>query len=231
MSKFFVYLEKVTLDLSLFTDNMPHLSKTEVVRILAQYGLPMTTHVLHIIVHDLEKAFEMLKENLCDDDTVDILPIIATEMRAFVNWAETIRFPSRICYPRNKSDLIKIIRHPIFIGNKIGLLGSTYSSENMFGHSDTILINFKNFNAFAEQNAKRAKIVDEDNCIVAISAGCNILEKHGVLGILKDPLLLPSCVIFTDAQYTGISATGCHVSYECTMNICVTIQEIEYLSI
>lgn len=187
---------------------MPHLGKAEVLRILVQYGIPITTHVLHIIVHDLEKVFDMLMENLSDVT----LPIIATEVKQFVNWAETLRFPSYTCYPRNKSDLVKILRHPRFIGDRIGLLGSTYSSENMFGHGETILINFQNFNAFAEQNAKRAKIVDEDNCIVAISAGCSILEKHGVLGVLKDPMLLPSCVIFTDAQYTGISATGCHVS-------------------
>ena len=96
MLKAFVFLEKVTLDLSLFTDNMPHLSKTEVLRILVQYGLPITSRVLHIIVHDLDKVFETCIENLSDVT----LPIIATEMKPFVNWAETLRFPSQICYPQ-----------------------------------------------------------------------------------------------------------------------------------
>ncbi|KAI6653820.1 hypothetical protein LOD99_3323 [Oopsacas minuta] len=198
--------EKVTLDMSLFTDNMPTIDKSEIFGILRDYGISITTHIFHIIVQDMEKACIALA-NKFEDVT---LPIIAKETSAFTNWSESQRFPSLICYPRNKHDLVKILKHPGFMGNKIGLLGSTYSSENMFGHSETILINFLHFNAFGEDEEKRAIIVDKKNCIVSISAGCSILEKHGALGILKDPMLLPSSVIFTDGQYTGISATGSH---------------------
>ena len=166
--------------------------------------------MLQIVVHDVEKVFSEVTKKSSEVSE----PVIATDTTAFVNWSETQKFPSHICYPNTKDDIVSILNHPKYKGKKIGLLGSAYSWENLFGESETVLINFVRFNSLEENNKKRVKIVDLDKCIVSVSGGCTILEKHGVLGIERDPMLLPSCVVCTDAHYAGISSTGCHVSYK-----------------
>ena len=114
------------------------------------------------------------------------------------------------CYPKTKDDLVSILNHPNYKGKKIGLLDSAYSWENLFGESETVLINFVHFNSMDGNNQKRVKLVDLEKGLVTISGGCTILQKHGELGIERG---LPSCVVCTDAHYAGISSTGCHVSY------------------
>ena len=139
-------------------------------------------------------------------------PVIATDTKEFINWADTQTMKSFYCSPRTKDDIRMILTYPDFKGKHIGLLGSTHSWDNLYGVDDCVLLNFSLFNCFEGKDAKRVQIVNKDDCIISISAGCSILEKHGLLGIGDDPMLLTSCVIYTDGHYAGISATGCHVS-------------------
>ena len=130
-----------------------------------------------------------------------------------MNWPGNVSFESYICSPRSKDDLVKILKDATFADQKIGFQGSTHSWPNFFGEQNSVSINFLFFNAFGK-NQERTKLVDKENGMVDVSAGCSILEKHCTFGLDKDLLLLPSCVIYTDGQYVSTSSTGCHVSYK-----------------
>ena len=151
--------------------------------------------------------------------------MIATDTRKFINWADTQKINSFYCSPRTKDDIKMILTHPVYEGKHIGLLGSTHSWDNLYGFDNCVLIDFALFNC---ENGKKVDIVNKADCIINIAAGCSTLQKHGLLGLGHDPMLLPSTVIYTDGQYTGISSTGCHVSYT-IMVVILRLHKLEIL--
>ena len=207
-----MFLEKFFFDHSFFAERLPQLkgkSKTEIAEFFKRFNLEVPEKEIEIVAIDLQKVFEELTKWLANL----MNPVIAESSQVFINWSDTQKIEnSFLCSPRTKDDIRKILNHPEYKGKQIGLLGSTHTWDNFFGTDGAVLINFKLFNAFAGENEKKVRIVNKEQCIIDISAGCSILEKHGLLGLAEDPMLLPSCVIYTDGQYTGISATACHVS-------------------
>ncbi|KAI6653821.1 hypothetical protein LOD99_3324 [Oopsacas minuta] len=199
--------ERIHLEASFLTERISHLkgkSISEIVELFKEYFIEFPENELVIELDSFEKRFDIFIKWLAGIEN----PKIATEPSEFINWSETQKIKeSYICSPRNKAGIIEILNHPEYKGRHIGLLGSTHSWDNLYGNDGSVLLNFL---LFKGPNGKAIEKVNIDEGIINISAGCSILQKHGLLGISKDPILLPNCVIFTDGHYAGFTATGCH---------------------
>ena len=132
------------------------------------------------------------------------------EIGHFKNWAQTLNFNVRCKYPTNEDEL----RHFLEISaknvnEKIGIVGSGHSWENIFTPPNEILINMNHFYPF--KPGQKVQIQPEHR--LKIAAGCSIMKKHQELGWEKDDYVLPSNVILTDVHYVGIVSGG-HVSFK-----------------
>ena len=188
---------------------MKGMNEKKAMNFLEKYSISIVDVKISIQDIDLKlkhNAFKKMKEKKLTEDYL----VIPTKPSTFLNWPGNVKLDSTyVCFPKTKGDLIDILKHDEF--TSIGFQGSTHSWPNFFGKSNSASINFLFFNAFGT-GQERAKLVDKENGIVVVSAGCSILEKHCTFGLDKDPVLLPSCVIYTDGHYVGTTSTGCHVS-------------------
>ena len=131
------------------------------------------------------------------------------EIGNFKNWAQTLNFDVRYKYPTNEDELRHILEKSAKnVDEKIGIVGSGHSWENIFTPPNEILINMNYFYPFKPD--QKVQIQPEHR--LKIAAGCNIMKKHAELGWEKDDYVLPSNVIYTDVHYVGIVSGGCHVS-------------------
>ena len=191
---------------------MKGMKEKEALEFLDKHGISMVDMSISILEIELELKFKAFKK-MVEKKLFEDYPVIAKKSSKFLNWPGNVSFEGYICSPRSKNDLVKILKDATFADQKIGFQGSTHSWPNFFGEPNSVSINFLFFNAFGT-NQERAKLVDKENGMVDVSAGCSILEKHCTFGLDKDPVFLPSCVIYTDGQYVGTSSTGCHVSFK-----------------
>ena len=131
------------------------------------------------------------------------------EIGHFKNWAHTLNFDVRYKYPTNEDELRRILEKSAKdVNEKLGIVGSGHSWENIFTSPNEILISMNYFYPF--EPGHKVQIQPEHRLKVA--AGCSIMKKHLELGWEKDDYVLPSSVIYTDVHYVGVVSGGCHVS-------------------